>query len=217
MSLSVKLIEITDVNRHAIEAIPQMQDMLQGRFSRQRYINFLTQLYPLVSHFCPLMARAASHSADRYDQLRDYLYDHVQEERGHEQLVLNDLESLMFDASAIPQALPQPPVQVMLGYNYHAIDNINPHAVIGMIYVLEIVSSVYGGQVADAVSRAIDYPLSKGFSFLTSHTELDESHMSELRNLVQGIRQPEIEAIVLNSVQTNFYLFRQLLNYPVPS
>lgn len=213
MSLSGQLIEITDANRHAIESIPRLRDMLSGQFSRQRYISFLIQLYPIVSNFCPLMAAAASRCADRYDELRNYLYEHIAEEKGHEQMVLDDLEGMCIDSSMIPEQPPKPPVQAMLGYNYHAIATGFPHTVLGLIYVLEIMSSVYGGRVAQAVSRSVNLPLSQGFSFLESHAVLDDQHIGELRKVMQLVQESELEDAVLNSVQTNFYLFRQVLSY----
>lgn len=213
MSLTGQLIDITDNNRQAIESIPQLQDMLSGQFSRQRYINFLIQLYPVVSHFCPLMAAAASRCADRHPELRNYLYGHIAEEKGHEQMVLDDLESMCVDSLLIPEQLPRPPVQAMLAFNYHAIATGDPHSVLGVIYVLEIVSSVYGGRVAHAVSRNVNLPLSQGFSFLESHAVLDDEHLGELRKVMQSVHEPDVEDVVLNSVRTNFYLFRQVLSY----
>ncbi len=213
MTLSSQLIEITDSNRHAIEAIPKLRDMLSGQFSRQRYISFLIQLYPVVSHFCPLMAAAAGRCADRYAELRNYLYEHIVEEKGHEQMVLDDLESMCIDSSMIPEQPPRPPVQAMLGFNYHTIATGSPHSVLGLIYVLEIVSSLYGGRVAQSVSRSVNLPLSQGFSFLESHAVLDDQHIGELRKVMQSIQESELEDAVLNSVRTNFYLFRQVLAY----
>ncbi len=213
MSLSGQLIEITDANRHALESIPQLRDMLSGQFSRQRYIDFLIQLYPVVSHFCPMMAAAAGRCADRYPELRHYLYEHIAEEKGHEQMVLDDLESMCVDSSMLPEQPPRPPVQAMLGYNYHALTTGVPHSVLGLIYVLEIVSSLYGGRVAQAVSRSVNLPLSQGFSFLESHAVLDDQHIGELKKVMQSVQESELEDAVLNSVQTNFYLFRQVRGY----
>ncbi len=214
MSLHSQLIEITDANRHAIESIPKLQEMLSGQFTRQRYINFLIQLYPIVSNFCPAMAAAASRCADRYPELRAYLYDHILEEKGHEQMVLDDLESMCVDSFDVPTQLPCAPVQAMLGFNYHGIATVDPHSVLGMIYVLEIVSSVYGGRVAQAISKTVNLPLAQGFSFLESHATLDDDHLGELRKVMHSVNESEVEDIVLNSVRTNFYLFRQVLGYP---
>ncbi len=217
MSLPSRLIELTDVNCKQIEQLPALQDMLAGRYTRQRYAQLLMSLYPIVSHFCPLMAAAAGRCADRHPELRLYLYDHIEDEKGHESMVLDDLSNIGWDSSNVATALPCPPVQAMLAYNYYAIDRIDPHYVIGMVYVLEIVSSVYGAKVAQAISKAIDQPITRGFSFLESHATLDDDHLAELRKLVQSIRQPGIEDLLANSVSMNFYLFKQVLDYTEPA
>jgi pyrroloquinoline quinone (PQQ) biosynthesis protein C len=82
-----------------------------------------------------------------------------------------------------------------------------------MVYVLEIASSVYGAKVAQSTSRNLSLPLSQGFTFLDSHAELDEDHMGELRKLFQSIEQADLQDTVLNSVQMNFYLFRDFVAY----
>ncbi len=213
MSLPSRLIELTDIHCKQIEQLPALQDMLAGRYTRQRYAQLLMSLYPIVSNFCPLMAAAAGRCADRDAELRNYLYDHIEDEKGHESMVLDDLAKIGWDGTNVPTTLPCPPVQAMLAYNYHAIDRIDPHYVIGMVYVLEIISSVYGSKVAQAIAKAIDQPATQGFGFLESHSTLDDDHLAELRKLVQAIRKPGIEEVLINSVSMNFYLFKQVLGY----
>ena len=53
MSFANQLIDLTDVNCQEIEKIPQMRQMLAGDFSKEKYINFMKDLYPIVLHFCP--------------------------------------------------------------------------------------------------------------------------------------------------------------------
>ena len=110
MNLSDRLDLVT---RHAckkIEVTPQMQAMLSGALTRDQYIGFLLNLYPVVAHFCPTMAFAASLCADRYDVVQRYLYDHIFEEREHEHLVLNDLRTFDVEVSGIPARIPEAPV-----------------------------------------------------------------------------------------------------------
>jgi pyrroloquinoline quinone (PQQ) biosynthesis protein C len=213
MSFSSRLIEITDTSRMAMESMSAMQEMLQGRLTREGYARFLMGLYPIVSNFCPMMAAAAGRCSDRLPAVRNYLYDHIKEEQGHEQMVLDDLAALDVDPHPIPSRRPFPPVQALLGFNYHAIASEGPCGVLGMVYVLEIASSVYGAKVAQSTSRNLSLPLSQGFTFLDSHAELDEDHMGELRKLFQSMEQADLQDTVLNSVQMNFYLFRDFVAY----
>ena len=214
MSLSSDLIAMTDDHLQTIEAHPVMQAMLAGQVSRQAYADFLVRLYPVVSNFCPMMAAALGVCADRLPELRRFLYEHVQEERGHEHMVLNDLRALgVTDAAGIPRRRPVPPAQALLAFNYHGIVSEHPGCVLGMVYVLEILSSLYGGKVAQALSRSMGLSLTSGFSFLESHASLDEDHMAELRKLLQHNDCTDAHACILNSVDVNFHLFAGLMSY----
>ncbi len=214
MSLSNNLVAITEYHLQTIENHPVMQAMLAGQVSQQAYADFLVRLYPLVSNFCPLMATALGVCADRLPELRQFLYDHVQEERGHEQMVLNDLCALgITDAARISAQRPVPPAQAILSFTYHGTVSEHPSCVLGMVYVLEIMSSLYGGKVACALSRSMGRPLSAGFSFLDSHASLDDDHMAELRKLLQQQDCAEAPHCILNSVDVNFHLFTDLMSY----
>ncbi len=206
------LTEATSRHRHQIEELPQLQAMLGGTFSKSSYVNFLIQLYPIVSNFCPLMAAAVGRCADRYTNLRMYLYEHIEHEKGHEIMVINDLEQLGYKCDDLPRVNPDPAARAMLAYNYYAIDRIDPHYVIGMLYVLELLSSGYASNIAQSISRAIDYPITRGFSFLDSHGTLDDDHLADLMGLIQSIESPDLVKKVVDSVDMNFYLFRQVIS-----
>lgn len=214
MTLSSDLVALTDDHLQAIEAHPVMQAMLAGQVSQRAYADFLVRLYPVVSNFCPMMAAAIGVSADRLPELRRFLYEHVQEERGHEYMVMNDLRALgMADAAHVSRRRPVPPAQALLAFNYHGIATEHPGCVLGMVYVLEILSSLYGGKVAQALSRSMGLPLSQGFSFLDSHASLDEDHMAELRKLLLHDDCTDAHQCILNSVDVNFHLFTDLMAY----
>ena len=214
MSFTSELVTLTDERLQALEAHPVMQAMLAGQVSQQAYADFLIRLYPVVSNFCPMMAAAIGVCADRLPELRRFLYEHVQEERGHEHMVLNDLRALgVTDAVHIPLQRPAPPVQALLAFNYHGIATEHPSCVLGMVYVLEILSSLYGDKVARALSRNMELPLSSGFTFLDSHASLDEDHMAELRQLLQHDECIDASQCILNSIAVNFHLFTDLMSY----
>jgi pyrroloquinoline quinone (PQQ) biosynthesis protein C len=206
------LTEATSRYRHQMEALPQLQAMLGGKFSKSSYAKFLIELYPIVSNFCPLMAAAAGRCADRYANLRHYLYEHIEHEKDHETMVINDLEQIGYKCDDLPTVNPGPAARAMLAYNYYAIDRIDPHYVIGMLYVLELMSSGYASNIAQSISRAIDHPMTRGFSFLDSHGTLDDDHLADLIGLIQSIESPELVEKVVDSVDMNFYLFRQVIS-----
>lgn len=211
MSFANQLIELTDINCQDIEKIPQMRQMLAGDFSEAQYVNFMKDIYPIVLHFCPTMAAAAGRCAHRYDLVRIYLYDHIHEEKGHEKIVLEDLASFDIAPEIIIEGPVREPVQAMVAFNYYSSLMGNPCSVLGMIYVLEIISSVYAGKVAQAVSRSLGRHVSNGFVFLHSHSSVDMEHMAKLRHLFQTIQSPDIFSDLMKSVTMNFYLVSQII------
>lgn len=211
MNLSDRLDSITRQACEEIEALPQMQAMLSGTLSKEQYISFLQNLYPIVSNFCPTMAFAAGLCADRYDVVRRYLYDHIFEEREHEHLVLSDLRAFDVDVAGIPARVPESPVQAMLAYNYHYA-SVSPVHVLGMIYVLEVLAFLYGGRVAQSVSLSMGRKVDEGFTFLDSHAQLDEDHTAKLKNLFVLLHKAH-DSVLLNSVETNFYLFKNIISF----
>lgn len=206
------LADITDRHRHKMEALPQLQAMLGGTYSKAAYVEFLVQLYPIVSNFCPLMAAAAGRCADRYTTLRQFLYQHIEHEKGHEAMVINDLEQLGCQYSDLPNIHSGPAARAMLAYNYHVIDRVDPHYVIGMVYVLELMSAGYASKVAQSISRAIDQPITRGFSFLDSHGTLDDDHVANVSELIQSLESKDLVEKIVDSVDMNFYLLRQLIS-----
>lgn len=210
MSFFYQLIEATDINRLDLEAMPSVQDMLNGRFSKEKYINFLHKIYPIVLHFCPIMAAAASRCSVEMKEVKNYFYEQINEEKGHEDMVLDDLASFDVPPEQVIASTPGHPVQAMLGYNYYVLDRVHPCGVLGMVYVLEIISSVYGGHVAASISQSLDRPLNAGFSFLDSHSSIDMEHMAKLRKLLQSVDSPEAQNVVIESVKMNFYLVMQI-------
>jgi hypothetical protein len=205
------LAETTSRHQHQMEALPQLRAMLGGAYSKSSYVKFLVQLYPIVSNFCPLMAAAAGRCADRYSNLRHYLYEHIEHEKDHEAMVMNDLEQLGNKCDDLPMVNPGPAARMMLAYNYYAIDRVDPHYVIGMVYVLELMSSGYASNIAQSISRAIDHPMTRGFSFLDSHGTLDDDHLADLIGLIESIESQDLVEKVVDSVDMNFYLFRQVI------
>jgi pyrroloquinoline quinone (PQQ) biosynthesis protein C len=81
-----------------------------------------------------------------------------------------------------------------------------------MLYVLEIISSVYGGQVASSIANGLGKPLPDGFSFLESHASMDLDHMAKLRELLQTIDDAAVQEHVIHSIHMNFHLFSQFLS-----
>ena len=101
----------------------------------------------------------------------------------------------------------------MIGFNYYAAERVHPCSVLGMLYVLEVVASVYGGKAADSIARAIGRETTAGgFRFLSSHATMDADHMAKLNVLLKTIKDPAAQAAIIDSTRVNFHQFGQLFS-----
>jgi len=211
VSFFITLIESTDASRRALEAQPKIHRMLHHGLELAEYRAFLHDLYHIVWHFCPIMCAAASRCDESLRAVRYELYERVEEEKGHEQWVLDDIRAMGGDVDAARSRPPSAPVQAMIAFNYWGAERQHACSVLGMLYTLEVVSSVYGGRVADAIARATGRDVEGGgFKFLTSHGSMDQDHMAKLNLLVRKIDDAAAQAAVVNSTQVNFFQFGEL-------
>ena len=211
MSFFITLIETTDASRRELEAEPKIHSMIHHGLTLPEYRAFLHDLYHIVWHFCPIMAVAASRCDDRFRSVRHELYERIEEENGHEEWVMDDIRATGGDPDRTRAVPPSPPVQSMIAFNYWSADRQHPCAVLGMLYQLEVISSVYGGRVAGAIAKAIGRDVEAGgFRFLTSHASMDQDHMAKLNVLVKTISDPGAQAAVVNSTRVNFHQFGQM-------
>jgi pyrroloquinoline quinone (PQQ) biosynthesis protein C len=208
MSFFITLVEMTDANRRELETIPKVNAMIHHGLSLAEYKAFLHDLYHIVWHFCPVMAAAAARCSDRFREVRYDLYDRIEEEKGHETWVLEDIEAMGGDVASVRAHPPSAPVQAMIAFNYFGAERVHPCSVLGMLYMLEVVSSVYGGRVSDSIARTLGRNVDAGgFRFLSSHATMDVDHMAKLNRLLKTIDDPDAQECIVNSTRVNFYQF----------
>ncbi len=211
MSFFITLVEMTDASRRDLELIPKVHSMMNHGLTLAEYRGFLHDLYHIVWHFCPVMSAAAARCDDRFRDVRYDLYERIEEEKGHDSWVLEDIEALGGDVRAVRETPPSPPAQAMIAFNYYASDRVHPCSVLGMLYMLEVVSSVYGGRVSDSIARALGRNVEDGgFKFLSSHATMDLDHMAKLNRLVKTIDDAGAQNAIVNATRVNFHQFGQL-------
>ncbi len=211
MSFFITLLESSDASRRALEAEPRVHAMVHHGLTLEEYRAFLHELYHIVRHFCPIMAAAAARCGDEFRGVRYALYERIDEEKGREDWVLEDIEAMGGDVSRARASLPSVPVQAMIAFNYYAAERVHACSVLGMLYALEVISSVYGGRVAEAIARKIGRETAAGgFRFLSSRASMDLDHMASLSRLVKSVADPAAQAAIVRSTQVNFHQFGQI-------
>jgi hypothetical protein len=105
--------------------------------------SFLILSHHIVRASVPLMevARDRALSAAGSDPvcagLADYLSGHLEEERGHDDWLLDDLESIGCSRAGVLAATPSPEVASLVGAQYYWIQHHHPIGLLGYIAVLE--------------------------------------------------------------------------------
>ena len=199
-----QLILNTDEARRSFESNPVVLDAAANGMSLERYRQLLCELYHIVWHFNPICAAATSRISDENAEVRYFLYRHMQEEAGHEQWVLNDLEAVGFGRDKVAAHAASAQVLGLIGFNYWSADRRHPCSVLGMLYVLEVLAAVYGGPFSAAIKEGLLLQGDTGVSFLKSHASLDEIHMVDLRNILNSVRGDDAKRAIAESVRVNF-------------
>ena len=200
----------TDEARRAFETHPVVLDAVANGMPVERYRRFLLELYHLVWHFNPITAAATSRIADSHRQIRYHLYEHMHEESGHEEWVMNDLDAIGVTPRDTRAHAPSADTLALCGYNYWVADRGNPCAVLGMIYALEVIASVYGGPFASAIKESLLLEGERGISFIGSHATMDMEHMASLRTVLNTLKDDASRNAIVESAMVNFHHFTRI-------
>ena len=206
----IDLVTRTDEPRRAFETNPVVSAAVADGMSIERYRALLLELYHVVWHFNTVCAAAASRVSDTHRQIRYHLYDHMQEESGHEQWVVDDLQAVGLSAGDATGHQPSLATLALLGYNYWAADRRHPCSVLGMMYALEVIASVYGGPFSSAMKESLLLEGERGVSFISSHATMDTEHMAELRKVLNTLTDDDAREAVVESATVNFHHFTQM-------
>jgi pyrroloquinoline quinone (PQQ) biosynthesis protein C len=205
------LVTRTDEDRRGFENHPVVMDAVAKGMSVERYRALLLELYHVVWHFNPVCAAAASRLDDNFSGVRYFLYEHMQEESGHETWVQNDLEAVGVAPAHTRAHGPSVNTLALNGYNYWAADRRHPASVLGMLYALEVIASVYGGPFASAIREALLLDGDRGVSFIDSHATMDAKHMAELRTVLNLVKDEAARDAIVESVRVNFHHFTRII------
>jgi pyrroloquinoline quinone (PQQ) biosynthesis protein C len=209
-SFFADLVTQTDESRRDFEANAVVLEAVANGMPIHRYQRLLLELYHVVWHFNPTCAAAASRVPDTHRQVRYYLYDHMHEESGHEEWVMNDLNAVGVGESDAMAHRPSIYTMALSGFNYWAADRRHPCSTLGMMYALEVIASVYGGPFASAIKESLLLEGDRGVSFISSHASMDTQHMATLRTVLNTLEDSESHAAVVESTLVNFHHFTRM-------
>jgi len=205
-----QLMTATESERSELFQAPQLQAGARGEISLETYIAFLTEAYHHVKHTVPLLMACGArlpHDIHRHPRwMLDAITEYIDEEKGHEEWILNDIAACGADAEAVRHGQPKPATELMVSYAYHTIDRINPAAFFGMVLVLEGTSIELATNAANALQKELGLP-SEAFSYLSSHGALDIEHMRFYEGLMDQVDDKQTQGEIIHCARMMYRLY----------
>ncbi|MEC8858678.1 MAG: iron-containing redox enzyme family protein [Pseudomonadota bacterium] len=204
-----QLIEATRSDKQYLFSSPLIQDALDGNVELNSYIAFLEQAFHHVSHTVPLLMACGARLPDRLEWLRGAMAEYIEEEYGHQEWILNDIQACGGDAETVRRGKPALATELMVSTMYDRINRKNPVAMLGMIFVLEGTSIELATHAANTLQQSLNLPAT-AFSYLSSHGSLDLEHMKFYEKLVNRLDNEEDRNCVIDTAKVVYYLYAQM-------
>ena len=209
MTFYQQLNNATQIEREYLLQAPLIHRALSGTITQQEYIEFLTQAYHHVKHTVPLLMSVGGRIPADKEWLRDAVAEYIEEELGHQEWILNDIEACGGDKDAVRDGRPSIATELMVSYAYDTVMRNNPVSFFGMVFVLEGTSINLACRAADSIQAALGLP-SRAFSYLRSHGSLDIEHMHFFENLMNQISDTRDKRDIEHAAQMFFQLYANI-------
>jgi len=211
-----ELLEITERERNDLMSIPFIQQGAAGALPLESYMAFLGQAYHHVKHTIPLLMATGAALPERLEWLRKAIGEYIEEEMGHQEWILNDIEACGGDKEAVRHETPHPETEMMVAYAYDTIHRRNPVGFFGMVLVLEGTSVALATQAAERIEVALGLP-KQAFSYLTSHGSLDISHVDFYEKLMNRLEDADDKDAVVHCARMMYRLYGDIFrSLPLP-
>jgi hypothetical protein len=144
---------------------------------------FLVTQHQIIRATVPLTEAAAARAEAMAgtdpvaDGLARYLEEHVEEELGHDDVLLDDLELLGVDRASVLGRMPSPAVASLVGAQYYWIHHHHPIAFLGFIALME--GHPPTPWLIETLISETGYPRAAFRTFI-EHGELDPGHRDHL-------------------------------------
>jgi len=166
------------------------QSSISKEDARSWFREYLITAHSIIRSSVPLMRAAhlqCSSVLDKQDlliKLQDYFKSHINEERGHDDWILEDLEVIGIPRCECLERKPPQIVAELVGTQYYWIYHWHPVSLLGYISFLE------GNPPRDEwirhLRKTTEYP-EAAFRTIVMHSELDPCHRDDLDELLDTL------------------------------
>lgn len=179
-----RVIEATqDEFARTYSAHPLIENTLCGQLSIRVYMQYLTETYHMVRHTAQMLALGAARCGVDRPALRDWFLEQLEEERGHDLLLLKDLRTLDVDTDKVAASTPGRGAWGLVTQNYFMTTYGNPVGILGVASLTEGLGATMATELADCLNQQYGLPPS-ATTFLRSHGGFDVKHVEEVKSAI---------------------------------
>lgn len=162
-----------------------MQRMWRCELSTAHYAALMREVFHHTRENPQLQALATVHFRGEQRTMVKPFLRHAISEVGHDQLALNDVESLGFDTSKMPLEQPLPATTALLAFPFYQIYNLNAVGYLGYLYFLESMPTSFGAEYMTTLASMGVGP--ESMSFLQDHTTIDVGHTQAMQGYIDAL------------------------------
>jgi Iron-containing redox enzyme len=168
---------------------------------------YLISAHTVVRTTAPLLETAAARARERADTdpvaagAADYFERHIEEERGHDEWVLGDLEVMGIDREDVLRRVPSPTAARLVGAQYYWVLHYHPVALFGYFAVKE--GFPPKPKLIEELIARTGYPR-EAFHAFAAHGELDPQHLDDIDEALDSLplTQQQETVVGLSAIAT---------------
>ena len=206
MSFFQRLQKETTSEREHFFTAPIIQQTLSGQITLADYVAFLTEAYHHVKHTTPLLMAVGARIPHDQEWIRNAIAEYIEEELGHQEWILNDIEVCGFDKEKVRHGTPSMATELMVAYAYDTVMRNNPAGFFGMVFVLEGTSITLATNAATIIKDKLGLP-PQAFSYLQSHGSLDLEHMGFFDKLMNRVEDSGDRQAIIHAARIFYRLY----------
>ncbi len=204
-----RLVAEVQSEREAFLALPVIQAAMRGEFTREAYIEYLSEAFHHVRHTVPLIEMVRIRIAPSRRALLDALSNYSLERKGYENWILQDIKNAGGDADQVRADDPSKATEELLAYMYDQITQQNPIGIFGMLYIVEITGSKLARGTLKQFMATLGLP-KQCFSYLLTHSSEDMDNPDFFETLMAQIIDPAEQETIIRVAKHVYGLYGKI-------
>lgn len=199
-----------DEYKQFVEANSLLKIVASGNMTAAHYAAYLRETYHLVRHTSRMLALGGARLTDDRRELRNWFFEQVLEENGHDLFCIKDLKDVGLNPEILLGSHPSAGAWGLITQNYFMATYGNPVGILGVATATEGLGADFGTMFANVMVDQYGMP-SNAVTFLRSHGGFDAKHLQEAIDAIELIHDDEIE-LVIHAHRMTFRFYGQLFN-----